>query len=35
MADLNGKNVAIIAVDFVEDAELTTPRDRLREAGRT
>jgi protease I len=33
MADLSGKNVAIIAVDFVEDAELTTPRDALREAG--
>jgi protease I len=33
MADLSGKNVAIIAVDFVEDAELTTPRDRLRESG--
>ncbi len=33
MADLRGKNVAIIAVDFVEDAELTTPRDRLRESG--
>jgi protease I len=33
MADLSGKNVAIIAVDFVEDAELTTPRDRLRKAG--
>jgi protease I len=33
MTDLTGKNVAIIAVDFVEDAELTTPRDRLREAG--
>ncbi|WP_028652474.1 type 1 glutamine amidotransferase domain-containing protein [Nocardioides halotolerans] len=33
MPDLTGKNVAIIAVDFVEDAELTTPRDRLREAG--
>jgi deglycase len=32
-SDLTGKNVAIIAVDFVEDAELTTPRDRLREAG--
>ena len=31
--DLTGKHVAIIAVDFVEDAELTTPRDRLREAG--
>jgi protease I len=33
MAELSGKTVAIIAVDFVEDAELTTPRDRLREAG--
>ena len=33
MTDLSGKNVAIIAVDFVEDAELTTPRDALREAG--
>jgi protease I len=33
MPELTGKNVAIIAVDFVEDAELTTPRDRLREAG--
>lgn len=33
MPDLSGKNVAIIAVDFVEDAELTTPRDRLRDAG--
>jgi deglycase len=33
MADLSGKTVAIIAVDFVEDAELTTPRDALREAG--
>jgi len=31
--DLTGKLVAIIAVDYVEDAELTTPRDRLREAG--
>ena len=33
MADLSGKSVAIIAVDFVEDAELTTPRDALRKAG--
>jgi protease I len=33
MAGLSGKTVAIIAVDFVEDAELTTPRDTLREAG--
>jgi protease I len=32
-ADLSGKTVAIIAVDFVEDAELTTPRDALRGAG--
>jgi protease I len=32
-SDLTGKNVAIIAVDFVEEAELTTPRDRLSEAG--
>jgi protease I len=31
--DLTGRTVAIIAVDFVEDAELTTPRDRLQEAG--
>jgi protease I len=35
MADLSGKNVAIIAVTFVEDAELTTPRDALTEAGAT
>jgi protease I len=33
MADLSGKTVAIIAVDYVEDAELTTPRDELRKAG--
>jgi protease I len=33
MADLSGKTVAIIAVDFVEEAELTTPRDALRESG--
>src|SRR5699024_6901087 len=32
-ADLTDKTVAIIAVDFVEDAELTTPRDALREMG--
>jgi protease I len=32
-ADLTGKTVAIIAVDFVEEAELTTPRDALRDAG--
>lgn len=33
MSELSGKRVAIIAVDYVEDAELTTPRDRLGEAG--
>jgi putative intracellular protease/amidase len=33
MADLSGKTVAIIVADFVEDSELTTPRDELREAG--
>ena len=33
MADLSGKTVAIIAVDFVEDVELTTPRDELRGKG--
>ncbi len=33
MADLSGKTVAIIAVHYVEDAELTTPRDELRAAG--
>ncbi len=32
-ADLTGKKVAIIAVDHVEDAELTTPRDALKKAG--
>ena len=32
-ADLTGKTVAIVAVDHVEDAELTTPRDALRKAG--
>ena len=33
MTDLSGKTVAIIVADFVEDAELTTPRDALRDAG--
>ena len=33
MPDLSGKTVAIIVADFVEDAELTTPRDELRAAG--
>ncbi|WGL53597.1 type 1 glutamine amidotransferase [Nocardioides sp. BP30] len=30
---LNGAQVAIIATDFFEEAELVVPRDRLREAG--
>lgn len=33
MADLTGKTVAIIVADFIEDAELTTPRDELSAAG--
>jgi protease I len=33
MADLSGKTVAIIVADFVEDSELTTPRDELTAAG--
>jgi len=33
MSDLSGKNVAIIATDYFEEAELVTPRDALREAG--
>ena len=33
MADLSGRTIAIIASDFVEEAELVTPRDALREAG--
>lgn len=33
MADLTGRTIAIIASDFVEEAELVTPRDALREAG--
>jgi protease I len=35
MADLSGRTVAIIVADFVEDAELTSPRDALRDAGAT
>lgn len=35
MHDLTGKRIAIIAGDYVEDAELTTPRATLREAGAT
>jgi protease I len=33
MADLSGRTVAIVVADFIEDAELTTPRDELRKAG--
>lgn len=33
MADLTGRTIAIIVSDFVEEAELVTPRDALREAG--
>lgn len=35
MADLSGKTVAIVVADFVEDAELTTPRDELVQSGAT
>ena len=35
MSDLTGRTVAIIVADFVEDAELTTPRDELVAAGAT
>jgi len=35
MSDLSDKTVAIIVADFIEDAELTTPRDSLRESGAT
>jgi protease I len=35
MSDLTGKTVAIIATDFVEEAELVQPRDALRDAGAT
>jgi len=33
MTGLAGKRIAIIATDFFEEAELTVPRDKLREAG--
>ncbi len=33
MADLSGRTVAIIVADFIEDAELVTPRDELSAAG--
>lgn len=35
MTHLSGKTVAILATDFVEEAELVRPRDALREAGAT
>jgi protease I len=35
MPQLNGKKIAIIATDGVEQSELTSPRDALREAGAT
>ena len=35
MSDLNGKIVAIITTDFVEEPELVEPRDALRAAGAT
>jgi protease I len=33
MTDLSGKNIAIIATDHFEEAELVTPRDELTKAG--
>lgn len=33
LPDLTGKRVAIIATDHFEESELTTPRNRLEEAG--
>lgn len=33
MAELNGKNIAIIATDGFEDAELTSPKDAVEQAG--
>lgn len=33
MTDLTGKKIAIIATDWFEEAELTTPRDELSKAG--
>jgi protease I len=35
MAQLTGKKIAIVATDGFEQAELTSPRDALREAGAT
>lgn len=33
MADLNGKRVAVVAMDHFEEVELVEPRDRLTESG--
>jgi protease I len=33
--NLSGKNVAIVATDYFEEAELTSPRDALQQAGAT
>mgnify|MGYP002713518224 FL=1 len=35
MAELNGKNIAIIATDGFEDSELTSPKDAVEQAGAT
>ncbi|WP_291313958.1 type 1 glutamine amidotransferase domain-containing protein [Corynebacterium sp. UBA2622] len=35
MADLNGKNIAIIATNGFEDSELTSPREAVEAAGAT
>lgn len=35
MAELNGKNIAIIATDGFEDVELTSPMDAVEQAGAT
>jgi len=35
VAELNGKNIAIIATDGFEDAELTSPKDAVEQAGAT
>ena len=35
MADLNGKNIAIIATNGFEDSELTSPKEAVEQAGAT
>ena len=35
MADLNGKNIAIIATNGFEDSELTSPKEAVESAGAT